>query len=100
MLPWHRVSLKGIHLFVCTWGRREKEDIAGEACVPWQTGRYLLYVSSPAPTRVNGGKVFSLSPVLFPVYTQRGNSCQGFALGSISLSGHKVSIFPAGPQTA
>lgn len=78
MLPLLRVSLKGIHPFVCMWGRREKEDIAGEACVLWQMGRYLLHVGSPAPTPGNCGKAFSSSPVLFPVYTQRSNSCRDF----------------------
>lgn len=78
MLPWHRVSLKGIRPFVCTWGRRGKEDIAGKACVLWQMGTYLFYASSLAPTPVNCGKVFSSSPVLFPVYTQHSNSSRDF----------------------
>lgn len=78
MLPCHGVSLKGIHPFVCPWGRREKEYIAGEAAVLWQTGRNLFYVSSLAPTPVHCGKVFSLPPVSFPVYTQCGNSCRDF----------------------
>lgn len=78
MLPWRRVSLKGIHPFVCTWGRREKDDSAGEACVLWQVGRYLLYVSSPAATPVNCGKVFSSSSILFPADTQHSNSCRDF----------------------
>lgn len=78
MLPWHWVSSKGIHPFVCTWGRSEKEDIAGEARLLWPTGRYLLNASSLAPTPVNCGKVFSLSPVLFPASRQRSNSCRDF----------------------
>lgn len=79
MLPWHQtVNLNEIHPFVGTWGRREKEHIAGEGCVLWQTGGYLLYVSSLAPTPVNCGKVFSSSPVLFSVSTRRSSSCSDF----------------------
>lgn len=79
-------------------GRREKEYTAGEGCVLCQTGTCLLYVSSLAPTPVNCGKVFSWSRFLYLhgaiVFLAI------FALGSISLLCHKVSIFPAGPQTA
>lgn len=47
MLPWQQtVNLNEIHLFVGTWGRREKEYNAGEGLVLWQTGRYLLYASN------------------------------------------------------
>lgn len=79
MLPWHQtVNLNEIHPFVGTWGRREKEYTSGEGCVLWQTERYLLYVSSLAPTPVNCGEVFSSSPVLFPVSVRSSSSCSEF----------------------
>lgn len=79
MLPWHQtVNLNEIHPFVGTWGRREKEYTSGEGCVLWQTERYLLYVSSLAPTPVNRGGVFSSSPVLFPVSVRSSSSCSEF----------------------
>lgn len=79
MLPCHQtVNLNEIHPFVGTWGRREKEYTSGEGCVLWQTERYLLYVSSLAPTPVNCGRVFSSSPVLFPVSVRSSSSCSEF----------------------
>lgn len=82
MLPSHGVSLKGIHPFVCAWEEERRKILQVKPLYSdrqvLRQGRYLLYVSSLAPIPVHCGRVFSLSPFLFPVYTQCGNSCRDF----------------------
>lgn len=68
-----------------------------QVCTDRREG-HLLYVGSPTASPINHGNVFSLSSVLFPVYTQHCNCCRNFACGSISLKFHEASIFHAGPR--
>lgn len=64
---------------------KEKEYTAGEGWILWQTGRYLLYANSLAPTPINCGKVFSSSPALFPCIHTEQYFLQRFLLLAVFL---------------
>lgn len=76
MLPWHGVSLKGIHPFVCIWEEERRKILQVK---PLYSGRREgISFMSVAWHQFLCTVAESLLPVLFPVYTQCGNSCRDF----------------------